>query len=827
MGNRRQNNALLLAAAIGLAWSIAAWFMIVEAGIVPDGQLWTVCARPPFGDVVRSAAFWNSPLTALFENAALKYLGPLGARTGSALLASIFMALSGFVLFNALFHRRVHYLLLILLLLAGPANPFVFIRLIARPDEAFAAFVGIGFLTSLGLWRSTPDTRHVCTLAVFSGLAFAANPAFGVCTTALLPVFLLRSDDRARAALVVAIVPVLAVLCVYALAWSFGLKGFRFFGGEFFAGSWGRLLVGGFVLGAAALLVKPRRHRIGESAVIALSVALAVEATIFLVLKDHAGTRIGVRRIVRPTGTHDPYEFILACQGSYDNPFDAADVAVRGEFVAPSGRKTVSHGFLFADFTRELEGGCEKVRPLRSPSWRVRFTPTEPGRHRAVFEMRDRFGIVRTRTVAFGVADAQDRFIRVSACRAYFTRGDTVAFFPTGHNVCWPDSGRGTFEYDEYFAEMRAAGENFGRIWLGPWFFKILRGGGTIDLREAWKLDSVMRRAAKNSINLTITLDSATERVLYGAAAGWPASPLNVENGGPVKWPEQTFSDTTAKRHYRRKFLYASAMLGEFPNLFAWELMDEADMSHAYRKDRTTAWIREMAAYVKRNDPRKHPVSVSFYHAYEHRDVWRDIAELDFSQGRSRRGQETWDSFLKIRKDFIDALGKPFFMTGTVSSTGIPEYRLDPTGLELKEMVLASVFARHSGAVTPWWWKRHIHDNKLYRIMGAAALLMKNVDVVGEKFVSHDFKLPVRHRGLKGRQTSLIWIADAPAKLDNLRIGLDWLKKPATVSVLSAEAPDVLAEKTHDGKDTFEIEIPRTSTGAALIKIVEHESGAE
>ncbi|RLF01464.1 MAG: hypothetical protein DRK00_11410, partial [Thermoprotei archaeon] len=195
-------------------------------------------------------------------------------------------------------------------------------------------------------------------------------------------------------------------------------------------------------------------------------------------------------------------EVDLNVTASYDNPFDPDQVNVTALFELPSGRKMTVPAFYYQEYERRLVDGREFLRPVRDPYWRIRFTPVEIGAHRFYVEVRDRCGnVARSKTLRFEVIPSHKRgFIRVCPYSRYLCFDNGSSTFFVGHNVCWYGP-RGTFDYDEWFSEIAASGENLARIWVAPWAFGIeWRELGRYDLAEAWRLDYVLKLAEEEGI---------------------------------------------------------------------------------------------------------------------------------------------------------------------------------------------------------------------------------------------------------------------------------------------------------------------------------------
>ena len=158
-------------------------------------------------------------------------------------------------------------------------------------------------------------------------------------------------------------------------------------------------------------------------------------------------------------------------------------------------------------------------------------------------------------TVA-GSAPARSGYVRMNAGKQYFETGDGQALPLIGENVCW-HGARGTYDYDDWFAAMQAAGENYARLWMCPWAFGVETDANSLNryrLDRAWQLDYVLQLAEQRGIYLELCLDYhgmfAVEPDYWGGNNYWPKNPYCITNGGPCATPNAFFTNTTAKTIY-------------------------------------------------------------------------------------------------------------------------------------------------------------------------------------------------------------------------------------------------------------------------------------
>lgn len=96
---------------------------------------------------------------------------------------------------------------------------------------------------------------------------------------------------------------------------------------------------------------------------------------------------------------------------------------------------------------------------------------------------------------------------------------------------------------------------NYARIWMAPWAFAVEWSdrAGRYDLKEAWRLDYVLRLAEKKGIYVMLCLVNHGQ---LRAGENWNGNPYNRARGGPLSSPEQFFTDPTAKDLFKKRLRY-------------------------------------------------------------------------------------------------------------------------------------------------------------------------------------------------------------------------------------------------------------------------------
>lgn len=452
---------------------------------------------------------------------------------------------------------------------------------------------------------------------------------------------------------------------------------------------------------------------------------------------------LGIRPEAAPL--YSLVEVDVNVSADFDNPFDPGEIDVRAVLVSPSGRKIIVPAFYYQEFKRELAGGGERLSPVGKPVWKVRFTPTEVGRYEVYVEARDRRGYIASSGVySFqAVPSRLPGFVRVSSRDPrYFEFDDGSSNFFVGINVCWSGS-KGTYDYDEWFAAMSAAGINMVRIWMAPWCFGIEWNQlGRYNLREAWKLDYVLKLAEKYGIYVILCLMNHGQ-LSTQVNPQWSDNPYNKARGGPLNEPEEFWTNEEAIELFKRRLRYIVARWSYSTHLLAWELWNEVDLTDNYMavREQVAKWHREMATYLKSIDPYNRLVTTSFANPNLDPLVWT-LDEIDFVTIHKYGPEGFRDIPMTLRELVLKALelyGKPVLVTEFGVDwrwEGKPYYYFDKEGVGLHDGLWSTLVAGSPVTAMSWWWDNYVHPFRLYYHFKAVSEFFKGVSPTASNFQS-------------------------------------------------------------------------------------------
>ncbi len=486
------------------------------------------------------------------------------------------------------------------------------------------------------------------------------------------------------------------------------------------------------------------------------------------------GSRPPVPRLP-PAGHHPhaPWDLIeTRCDVDLvvDNRFDPDQIAVWGDLQAPDGSVSSVPGFWGRDFSRALTDAGEALTAVGDASWRVRFSAEAPGawQWRWRLEAPGVSDSTPWQSIDISAGDSHGP-LRVSAADpvqlAFF---DTTPFVAVGENVAWADT-RGTYAYDDWLAKLAAQRANFIRVWLPSWGFGIeWEQLGRYDdrLDRAWQLDQVLETVrASGAVAMLCMQEHGAFSTEFNST--WADNPYNKANGGPLETPQQFFAQPDARRLFKQRLRYLVARLSWAPQLMAWELFNEVDLTLEMDADVLSAWHEEMAQYLHTLDPHRHLVTTSLSgllgDALGLDEPVFSPPDIDFTQLHLYGGASPVD-FTQAVPAAVAALGKygkPVLAAevGVDSRSAADTLATDPDGRGFHELVWSALLSGSIGTGMSWWWDSVVDPSDLYPQLGPAAAFTQGLAFDVEHFrPCHDVSSSQRVLALCGATTALAWV---------------------------------------------------------------------
>jgi hypothetical protein len=417
-------------------------------------------------------------------------------------------------------------------------------------------------------------------------------------------------------------------------------------------------------------------------------------------------------------------EFTITNVPAASNPFDPTVIRVDGTLRAPSGSQQLVPGFWFSEYRRSLVGGEERLSGV-APEWRLRFRPVEVGPHTVTATILTNGQTAGpTITLDFTVTahpnpPARRGVVRIAANNRHFETGDGQALPLIGHCVCWHHQ-RGTFDFDDWFGAMAAAGENYARLWMSPWGFGIEAEPGTgvnYRLDRAWQLDHVFRLAEQRGIYLMLCFDYHGMFEItpdyWGGNDNWKLNPYNVANGGPCANQGEFFTKPEALAMYQKRLRYLIARYGHSPNLLAWQFFNEIDNVYAYLEPgEVAAWHATMGDWLKSNDPWRHLVTTSLTGGSDRPEIWQ-LPQMEFAMYHSYSQAQPAAALPGIAQRFISDYAKPIMIGEFGTDWRGWRREQDPFLRGWRQGIWAGALSGAVGTAMSWFWE-DIHADNLY-----------------------------------------------------------------------------------------------------------------
>ncbi|MFP4028733.1 MAG: DUF5060 domain-containing protein [Candidatus Brocadiia bacterium] len=459
-----------------------------------------------------------------------------------------------------------------------------------------------------------------------------------------------------------------------------------------------------------------------------------------------APSDIEVYQPTRGVGIYRKFELGVQFKGTFGDLFDPDDALVEAVFTAPDGRTRTVRGFFagYADSEKFGRGW---------PIFLIRFAPTAIGRWTFQIRVKNPEGRNSGRTRWFYVTDSKEKgFVRVARKDPRYFEFETGQFFyPIGQNVAWAQ------DYEPYFRRQEETGQNFVRVWLCPWNLKIEQKPGRYDLDAGMRLDRIFRLARQHELRIQLVL--VAHDMLTGKA--WKNNPYNSRNGGPCYLESEFFTDSEAKKLFKRRLDYMVARYSYSPNLFAWELFNEVDLAQYRSFDDVVEWHKEMSVYLKKIDPNNHLVTTSVSQKVTGKALWQ-IGSIDFIPAHLYGP----DVPVRVVKEYLQMRGlkKPYFIAEYGRGSTLAEANKDQFGCELRDALWGTFMLPVGGNAMPWWWDSHIRPHNLARYFSPISRFARGIDRRSQNYklietailLAGDNEVAVR--GLLNHKSCYLWL---------------------------------------------------------------------
>ena len=485
-------------------------------------------------------------------------------------------------------------------------------------------------------------------------------------------------------------------------------------------------------------------------------------------VKEKMNTRVslfsGVVNVTSEATVHEKVELRLeeitaGYIKQHYNPYDYNEIHVYGVFTSPTNKEIKASAFWYRDYVILLDtnrksgqvkdgepDGTESVSWRGDTEYRIRFRPDEVGEWNYKIYVDLENSVYEELSGKINVASSEVEHkgqIKVDKSNnRVFMYEDGTTFMPIGENISWwTNSYRKTYDFYVWFENAHENNMNIARIWLASWGFCLHWGSSIYNLSDrmncASRLDKVIEYADEFDQYIILTLLNHGQFQSNGADKEWASNPYNAANGGILDRPEKFFTDSEAKKVYKNELMYIIARYGYSEHIMSWELFNEVDWidnADIYAVN-IKNWHREMATFIKANDPYSHMISTSYK---GESGLAFNLTEIDFACPHSYDyANKSINENLPIVQDRLyDQYKKPILQEefGIDYRNGESNYRLDPTGISLKQASWAGMMGGGAGGAMNWWWDSYVHPYDLYYQFSGAGTYAKLLNLSGADY---------------------------------------------------------------------------------------------
>ncbi len=419
-------------------------------------------------------------------------------------------------------------------------------------------------------------------------------------------------------------------------------------------------------------------------------------------------------------GLYEKLELTVDLTGTYDNPYDPDEIALDAIVTAPSGKTQAVPGFFMVEQDRAVEDSHELVVPRGNGVWKVRYAPTEIGRHRYVLRLRDSSGVLEAPAGSFRATRGSSKgFVRPSEVDPHYMAFDNgEGYMAIGHNLpIYHTSGQLTDEALRRYAE---AGENHNRWWMSSSGLGIewMEDLGWYRQDNAYRMDYALDLAEELDLYYMLCMDTHQDF----REGGWLKNPFNAINGGPCETAGDWFTNEEAREFYRKRLRYTVARWGYSPRVLCWEFGNEFQGWADSPNEIKLPWHEEMSDYLAKIDPWRHMITTSWWGGTGPREFWA-LPNIDIVQTHCYTND---DSNVAIRmRQYGMHQWETFDKPHIFGEFGIRSHSTtadkDPEGWAVHNALWSGLLAFNAGPPMPWWHENYIDKLDLYFHFGSLA----------------------------------------------------------------------------------------------------------
>ncbi|MEM0027315.1 MAG: hypothetical protein QXT53_05105 [Ignisphaera sp.] len=428
----------------------------------------------------------------------------------------------------------------------------------------------------------------------------------------------------------------------------------------------------------------------------------------------------------------------------YSNPFDSSEIDVYATILTPDNKLLAIPAFYTKDYEiQNVSPNEDLVVFMGKPHWSIRFTPQAEGVYKVALIAKSKDVEIRSNTLEIYVKSCNKSlkgFAHFDKDSGYIRFDNGSSQILIGLDLAWaPKTSTSISFYRSWFERLSSSGVKVVRIGLVPWSLNLEWNRlHSYDLASAARLDEILKFARKYDIYIIFVFMWHDE-----LASKWSDNPYNVKNGGLLDSPEQFWGNQKAMDVFKDRIRYAVARWGYLPNIIAWELANEADLTTNFNqaRDSFVSWVANLGSYVKSLDPYKRAVTISLADYNSEPRVWQlDTIDIITVHRYGPSGlKDIASAFPEIIESLRVKYGKPIVITefgddyrwiGYPGFTGTPYWVLDKSGVGLHEGLWSSIFAGSPISAMSWWWDTQIEKYNLFYHFKALSNFLNGLDPI-------------------------------------------------------------------------------------------------
>ncbi len=258
-----------------------------------------------------------------------------------------------------------------------------------------------------------------------------------------------------------------------------------------------------------------------------------------------------------------------------------------------------------------------------------------------------------------------------------------------------------------------------------------------------------------------LCLDSSDSLRQNGLNAWWDHSPLNSDNGGPLRIWRDFWTSETMDRLYRNRLRYLVARYGADSHVLGWELWNEVDRVSEFEPALVRDWHQRTARFLDGIDAYRHLRTTSVGAPAGLRTI-DGIPELDVMQSHAVGEADPAGTVTAQQSRKSAWANKPLFFGEVAPDDSDARAADDPEGMQVHDPIWASIATGASGGAAAWWWSELLGARGQFTLFDAPSRFLAGVDWGTERFRQTDVSLSLANPNARPAPGDLV-LEDGPA----------------------------------------------------------------